>query len=160
MMRDIASPIVTQPSEREVAITRKFDAPRQLVWDAWTNPEYLSKWMLGPPGWTMPVCEVDLRPGGGWHFVWRRGDGSELGMRGVYREVTAPVRLVHTESWGADWPETINTLSLSEESDGTLATLTILYPSKKARDAAIQTGMKDGVAKSFDRLDELLATML
>ena len=72
-------------------------------------------WMLGPDGWTMPVCEIDLRPGGAWHFVWRGSDGTEMEMRGVYREIAPPERLVTTESWGGDWPETLNTLVLTEE---------------------------------------------
>lgn len=147
---------VTMPTDREVAITRVFDAPDRLVFEAWTSPEHLPHWMLGPEGWTMPVCEIDLRPGGSWHFVWRRSDGTEMGMNGVYREIKPPERLVSTESWGGNWPETLNTLVLTEEAGKTTATLTILYPSKEARDAALQTGMKDGVAVSFDRLAEYL----
>ena len=140
-------------------MTRVFDAPRRLVWDACTSPKHLPHWMLGPEGWTMPVCEVDVRPGGEWHFVWRRSDGSEMGMRGVYKEITPPERLVSTESWGGEWPETLNTLVLSEKDGKTTITSTILYPSKEARDAALQTGMKEGVSQSFDRLDEYLRTM-
>src|ERR1700733_10790312 len=83
----------TTPSEREFAMTRVFEVPRRLVWEAWTNTEHLPKWMLGPPGWTMPVCEIDLRPGGAWHFVWRQSDGTEMAMRGVYQEVVPPERL-------------------------------------------------------------------
>ena len=146
------------PSDREIVMTRVFDAPRQLVWEAWTSPEHLPHWMLGPPGWTMPVCEVDLRPGGSWHFVWRKADGAEMAMRGVYREVVPPERLVSTESWGGDWPETLNTLLLVEEDGRTTMTLTVLYPSKEARDAALGTGMKEGMSQSFDRLAELLRT--
>ena len=92
------------PSDTEIEVTRVVDAPRALVFDCWTKPEHITKWMLGPPGWAMPVCEVDLRPGGSWHFVWRAEDGSELDMRGVYREVSPPERLVATEQWGDDWP--------------------------------------------------------
>jgi uncharacterized protein YndB with AHSA1/START domain len=150
---------MTMPTDREVAVTRVFDAPRRLVFEAWTSPEHLPHWMLGPEGWTMPVCEIDLRPGGAWHFVWRRTDGTEMGMRGVYREIKPPERLVSTESWGGNWPETLNTLVLTEEGGKTTATLTILYPSKEARDAALQTGMKDGMAPTFDRLDGYLRTM-
>jgi uncharacterized protein YndB with AHSA1/START domain len=149
----------TTPTDREIVVTRVVDAPRRLVWEAWTSPEHLPRWMLGPPGWTMPVCEIDLRPGGAWHFVWRRADGTEMGMRGVYQEVVPPERLVATESWGGDWPDTLNTLVLSEEGGKTTITQTILYPSKEARDAALQTGMKDGMASSFDRLAEHLRTM-
>ncbi len=149
----------TTPSEREFAMTRVFEAPRRLVWETWTKPEHLPKWMLGPPGWTMPVCEIDLRPGGAWHFVWRQSDGTEMAMRGVYREVVPPERLVATESWGGDWPETINTLVLVEENGKTTMTQTILYASNEARERALKTGMKGGVAQSFDRLAEHLRTL-
>jgi uncharacterized protein YndB with AHSA1/START domain len=150
---------ITTPSDREVAMTRVFDAPRRLVFEAWTNPEHVPHWMLGPAGWTMPVCEIDLRPGGAWHFVWRKADGAEMAMTGVYREVTPPERLVSTEKWGPEWPETINTLTLTEKDGKTTLTNTILYPSKDARDAALKTGMKDGATESFERLDALLRTM-
>src|SRR5688572_21689712 len=144
------------PTDREVVITRVVDAPRRIVWDAWTSPEHVPHWMTGPDGWSMPVCEIDLRPGGGWHFVWRKSDGAEMGMRGTYVEVAPPERLVHTESWGAEWPETTNTLVLSEDSGRTTMTLTVLYPSKEARDAALATGMKDGSERSYERLEEYL----
>jgi len=150
---------VTTPTEREIVMTRVFDAPRRLVFEAWTNPEHLPHWMLGPEGWTMPVCEIDLRPGGAWHFVWRRADGTEMAMSGVYKEVTPPERLVSTESWGGNWAETLNTLTLSEANGKTTITNTILYPSKEARDAALKTGMKEGVSQGFNRLDEYLRTM-
>jgi uncharacterized protein YndB with AHSA1/START domain len=149
----------TTPSDREIVMTRVFDAPRMLVFEAWTNPEHLPHWMLGPGGWTMPVCEIDLRPGGAWHFVWRHSNGSEMEMRGMYREIVPPERLVSTESWGGDWPETINTLALSEKDGKTTITNTVLYPSKEARDAVLKTGMKDGVSLSFNRLAEHLRTM-
>lgn len=149
----------TTPSDRELVMARVFDAPRRLVFDAWTSPEHLPHWMLGPSGWTMPVCEIDLRPGGAYRYVWRRSDGTEMGMGGVYKEITPPERLVATESWGGDWPETINTLTLSEEDGKTTISLRVLYPSKEARDAALKTGMKDGVSLSFDRLAGHLRTM-
>lgn len=158
-MKPGATVNVTTPSDREVCFTRVFDARRELVWKAWTSPEHVQRWMLGPPGWTMPVCEVDLRPGGSWHFVWRRADGSEMSMRGVYREVKPPERLVHTERWGPEWPETVNTLTLTEKDGRTTVTLTTLYPSKKDRDAALKTGMTDGLAVSYDRLAALLETI-
>jgi uncharacterized protein YndB with AHSA1/START domain len=158
-MKDAGKLEVTTPTDTEIVMTRVFAAPRQLVFEAWTSPQHLPHWMLGPAGWTMPVCEIDLRPGGAWHFVWRRSDGTEMGMRGVYKEVTPPERLVHTEAWGGDWPETLNTLVLSEQGGKTTITCTILYPSKAARDAALKTGMEDGVAVSFDRFAEYLASM-
>ncbi len=149
----------TTPSDLDIVISRVFNAPRQRVWVAWTSPEHLRRWMLGPGGWTMPVCEVDLRPGGAWHFGWCHENGSEMAMRGSYREIAMPERLVSTESWGGDWPETINTLAFQEEEGQTTVTQTILYPSMEARDAALGTGMKQGVALSFDRLSEYLQTM-
>ncbi len=146
----------TTPTDRELVMTHVVDAPRQLVFDAWTQPQHVPHWLLGPAGWSMPVCEIDLRPGGAWRFVWRKSDGAEMEMRGAYREVTAPERVVTTESWGAEWPETVNTLTLSEHDGKTTITQTVLYPSKQARDAATQTGMKDGVSQSFARLDDYL----
>jgi uncharacterized protein YndB with AHSA1/START domain len=148
------------PSDQEIVVTRVVDAPRRLVFEAHTNPAHLPHWMLGPDGWTMPVCEIDLRPGGAWHFIWRSSDGTEMAMRGVYQEVVPPERLVSTESWGGDWPETLNTLVLSEKDGKTTITQTVLYPSKEARDAALQTGMKAGLSESFDRLAEYLPTIV
>jgi uncharacterized protein YndB with AHSA1/START domain len=147
------------PSDREVAITRTFDAPRRLVFETWTNPKHIPNWLLGPEGWTMPVCEMDLRPGGSWHYVWRKANGAEMAMSGVVREVSPPERLVTTERWGPEWPETINTLVLTESAGQTTITLTISYPSKEARDAALRTGMKDGSDQSFARLDQLLSAL-
>jgi uncharacterized protein YndB with AHSA1/START domain len=156
---EAGSTTFTTPSDREVVMTRVVDARRSLVWEAWTNPEHVPNWLLGPEGWTMPVCEIDLRPGGTWHFVWRQSDGTEMEMRGEYREIAPPERLVSTESWGGDWPETLNTLVLSEEDGKTTITQTTLYPSKEARDAALQTGMTDGASVTFDRLAQYLRTM-
>ena len=107
----------------------------------------------------MPVCEIDLRPGGAWRFVWRHADGNEMAMRGVYREVVPPERLVNTESWGGPWPETLNTLTLSEEKGRTTMTQRVLYPSNEARDAALKTGMKEGMDVSYERLAEYLRAM-
>lgn len=146
----------TTPSDREIVATRVVDAPRGLVWECWTSPDHVPSWLLGPSGWTMPVCEIDLRPGGEWHFVWLGPEGTEMEMRGVYREIAPPERLVRTESWGGDWPETLNTLVLTEDDGRTTMTCTVLYPSKEARDKALGTGMKDGWSASYDRLDDYL----
>jgi uncharacterized protein YndB with AHSA1/START domain len=151
--------MVTTPSDREIVVTRLVAAPRRLVFEAYTNPAHVVHWMLGPDGWTMPVCEIDLRPGGAWRFVWRRSDGTEMEMRGVYKEIMPPDRLVCTESWGGDWPETLNTLLLAEQDGKTLITNSIRYPSQEARDAALKTGMQDGMATSFERLAEYLAAV-
>ncbi len=146
------------PSDREVVITRVVDAPRDLVWKVWTSPEHIPHWMSGRKGWTMPVCEMDLRPGGKWRFVWRMPQGGEMTLTGEVREVVPPSRLVSTERWGPEWPETLNTVTLTEARDQTTITITVLYPSKEARDAALKTGMKDGMDISFASLDTLLRT--
>lgn len=152
--------VFTTPSDFEVAATRSFDAPRPLVWEVWTNPEHIRNWMLGPEGWTMPVCEMDLRPGGEWRYVWRRSDGTEMEMTGSYLEIVPPERLVSTERWGDPWPESTNTTVFTEEGENrTLTVSTVRYPSKEARDAAMETGMEDGWAVSYDRLEEYLRTL-
>src|SRR5215472_3103433 len=158
-MSDSATLQVTTPSDREIVLCRVFNAPRRLVFEAWTNPKYVPQWLLGPPGWTMPVCEIDLRPGGAWHFVWRQAYGTEMEMRGVYREVEPPQRIVSTESWGGDWPETVNTALFTETGSKTTVAITILYPSKEARDAALKTGMAKGAGMSYDRLAALLVSL-
>jgi uncharacterized protein YndB with AHSA1/START domain len=147
------------PSDTEIVVTRVVQAPRRLVFAAHTEPRHIQRWMLGPQGWTMPTCEVDLRVGGSWHFVWRGPDGASLEMRGVYQEVAPPERLVSTESWGSDWPETLNTLTLTEADSLTTITTQVLYVSKDRRDAALQTGMQEGMSAGLDRLAEYLETM-
>jgi uncharacterized protein YndB with AHSA1/START domain len=144
------------PSDTTIAARRFVEAPRQEVFDAWTMPGHIQRWMLGPSGWTMPVCEVDLRAGGAWRFGWRGPDGRELGMEGEYREVSAPERLVATERWGDPWPETLTTVVFGEDDEGTTITCITAYPSKGARDAALETGVKDGMNQSFDRLTAFL----
>jgi uncharacterized protein YndB with AHSA1/START domain len=153
------STVISTPSDRELALTRVFDAPRRLVWEVSTKPEHLTKWMLGPEGWTMPICESDFREGGKWRFVWRNAKGSEMSMHGVYQEIVAPERFVTTENWGPEWPETINTISFAEEDGRTRMTGTIRYVSTEARDAAMKSGMTDGANISYDRLDDLLASL-
>ena len=150
----------TTPSDQEVVITRVVSAPRRVVFEAFTNARHVPNWLIGPEGWTMPVCEIDLRPGGTWRYVYRKDDGSELTMQGSYREVAPPERLVSTESWGPEWPETVNTMILTETGGLTTITITARYPSKEARDAALKTGMKEGMDQGFARLDTLLETLV
>ena len=153
---------VTTPSEREIALTRVFDAPRRLIFDAHTKPELVRRWLLGPPGWTMPVCEIDLRVGGRYRWVWKKEKtGDEMGIGGVYREIAAPERLVATERFDESWypGEAVNTLVLVEHGGQTTLTQTSLYESRAARDTALQSGMEKGVEVSYDRLAELLAAM-
>jgi uncharacterized protein YndB with AHSA1/START domain len=147
------------PSDREIVITRVVEAPRRLVFDVWTSPEHVPHFLLGPEGWTMPVCEIDLRVGGAWRYVWRKDDGAEMAMSGIYREVVPPERVVSTERWGPEWPETVNTLQLTEAAGRTTITITVLYPSKEARDMALQTGMKEGMDMGFTRLEKLLGQL-
>ena len=153
---------VTMPSDREIAMTRVFDAPRTLVFDAHTKPELVRRWLLGPPGWSMPVCEIDLRVGGKYRWVWRNDkDGTTMGMGGVYREIVAPERLVTTEQFDEAWypGEGLNTLVLLEQRGRTTLTQTMRYQSREARDAVLKAGMEQGVEASYDRLVELLASM-
>lgn len=151
---------VTTPSDREIAMTRVFAAPRTLVYDAHTKPELVRQWLLGPPGWTMPVCEMDVRVGGMYRWVWRRdADGTTMGMGGVYREVVAPERLVATEKFDTAWYPGVglNTLLLVEHGGRTTLTQTMRYESREARDAVLKSGMQEGVTAGYARLDELLA---
>jgi uncharacterized protein YndB with AHSA1/START domain len=152
---------VMTPSDREIVLTRTFDAPRGLVFEAMGKAELLKRWLLGPPGWEMVECENDLRVGGAFRHVWRRDDGTEMSMHGVYREVVPPERIVRTESFafGCDSQagEQACTLVLTEQDGRTMLRLSVLYPSKEARDATITSGMERGVAASYDRLADLLA---
>jgi uncharacterized protein YndB with AHSA1/START domain/catechol 2,3-dioxygenase-like lactoylglutathione lyase family enzyme len=141
-----------------VRITRVVAAPKALVFDVHTKPEHLPRWMLGPPGWTMPICEIDLRPGGAFRYVLRGGDGAELTIAGTFEEVVRPDRLVSTEAWsGGQWPETRNTTTFSELDGRTTITTSIVYPSPAARDAAVASGMREGMDAGYASLDAYLA---
>lgn len=158
-MKNTGTLQVTTPSDREVVLTRVFDAPRRLVYDAFTQPELLKRW-FGPRGWSLVVCEVDLRVGGAWRYVLRGPDGKEMGMSGVYRELAPPDRSVHTERFD-DYPgESVVTTVLVEEHGRTTLTATVLAESKEIRDAVISSGMEHGAAETYDKLAELLATMV
>src|SRR5712675_1520146 len=135
-MKNTGTLQVTTPTDREIVLTRVFDAPRRRVFDAFSKPELLKRW-FGPRGWSLPVCEVDLRVGGGFRFVMRRADGREMGMRGVYREITPPERSVHMESFD-DYPgESQVTAVFVEDAGKTTLSATVLYTSKEDRDAVI-----------------------
>jgi uncharacterized protein YndB with AHSA1/START domain len=151
---------VTTPSEREIAMTRVFDAPRSLVFDAWTKPELLKRWLGERGGWTFAVCEVDLKVGGTYRFVWRGPDGTEMGMGGVYREIVRPERLVATEKFDDPWyeGEALDTTVLVEKDGKTTVTTTVLYKSQQVRDAVLKTPMERGIAESYDKLAEVLAS--
>jgi uncharacterized protein YndB with AHSA1/START domain len=152
---------ITTPSDHQVVFTRAFEAPRRLVFECLSKPELVRRWMLGPPGWTMPVCEIDFRVGGRFRYVWRKASGTELGMGGEFREIVAPEKVVHVELFDQDWTggETTVTTVLVENGGRTTMTGTIIYSSKAARDGALQTGMADGMTAGYNLLDELLKEM-
>ena len=155
-MKNTGTLKVSLPTEREVVMTRVFDAPRRLVFDALTKPELLKRW-FGPRGWSLVVCEADLKVGGAWRWVLRGPDGRDMGMRGVYQEIKPPERLVSTESFD-DYPgESLNTLILSEEDGKTTFTITVRYASQEIRDAVIKSGMEHGAAECYDKLAEMMA---
>jgi uncharacterized protein YndB with AHSA1/START domain len=151
---------ITTPSDREIVITRAFDAPRSLVFDAMAKCELIQRWLLGPPGWSMVEWTNDLKVGGTFRHAWRNADGAEMTMHGVYREVVPPERIVRTEVFemggNAQIGEQVATLVLAEQDGRTALTVTVLFPSREARDATIASGMERGVAASYDRLAALL----
>jgi uncharacterized protein YndB with AHSA1/START domain len=161
--KDSRKSTVTLPNDRDVVVVRRFDAPRELVFDAWTTPALVQKWLLGPPGWTMPVCEMDVRPGGKYRWRWRSDEnGAEFGFSGEFREVVRPSRIVHVERYepgdvGGEMGEALVTSELTEKDGVTTYKMTIRYASKEVRDAALATGMTDGMEQSYRKLDELLA---
>jgi len=156
---------VSMPSDREVKVTRSFQAPRALVYRAYTEPKLLQRWLLGPPGWTMPVCEMDVRVGGSYRWRWRSNeDRTEFGFSGVFREVEPAKKLVHTEKYdagttgvGESGGESLVTVSFDEQGGVTTVTSLMDFGSKEARDAAVATGMTDGMEQSYQLLDKMLA---
>jgi uncharacterized protein YndB with AHSA1/START domain len=153
---------VSLASEKEVQVVRSFKAPRALVYRAYTEPALVRRWMLGPPGWSMPVCEMDVRVGGRYRWRWRNdADGSEFGFFGTFREVE-PARLSHSETYdpgtvGEGMPgESLVTTTFGEEGGVTTVTTRIAFASKEARDAAVATGMTDGMEMSYQLLDRVL----
>jgi len=153
---------ITAHGDREIVVTRVFAAPRQLVFDAYTKPELVKRWLLGPDGWSMPVCEIDLREGGKYRYVWRNDStGHEMGMGGVYREVVAPDRFVATEKFDEAWypGEAVDTIAFVEKAGKTTLTQTILYDSRETRDAVLKSPMQKGMAMSYDRLEGFLPSL-
>ncbi|MBX3159030.1 MAG: SRPBCC family protein [Deltaproteobacteria bacterium] len=149
--------------ERELVITREFGAPRELVFAAYTTPELLVRWLGVWNGWKLDVCEVDLREGGKYRWVWRNADPSlpEMGMSGTYREVSAPDRLVCTELFDNPWyeGEALSTVAFVERDGVTTLTVTMRYVSQAARDGVLASDMEEGLRPGYDNLAEVLATM-
>jgi uncharacterized protein YndB with AHSA1/START domain len=152
---------ITTPGDREIRITRNFDAPRQLVWDAYTRPELLKRWLGAMPGWTWAVCEMDVREGGRYRWVWRGPEGAEMGLGGEYREVVPFERLVSTERYDQAWypGEAVGTVEFTERDGRTTLVTTLRYDSKAARDVVLQSGATEGMGMGFNALDTLLATI-
>lgn len=155
---------VTLPSDAEVMVTRSFKAPRELVYRAYTEPELVKRWLLGPPGWSMPVCEMDVRVGGQFRWRWRSNEsGLAFGFMGTFREVEPFSKIVHTEAYepgtvGGTYPgaDAIVTVTFTEDSGVTTVTNLIDFGSKEARDAAVATGMTEGMEQSYQLLARLL----
>ena len=151
---------VEAKGDREILMTRVFNAPRNLVYDAFTKPELLKRWLGVFGGWTLPVCEIDLRVGGHFRFVWRK-EGAEMGMGGVYKEIVPNQRIVNTEKFDDAWyeGEGLDTVTFVERGGKTTLTQTILYVSKQTRDGVLKSPMESGVAQSYNKLAEILSTM-
>ena len=161
-MKDSGALKVTTQGDREIVMTRVLDAPRSMVFDAFTKPELVRRWLLGPEGWSMPVCEIDLRVGGKYRYVWRHAKGQEMGMGGEFREIAPPERIVSTEKFDEAWypGEAVGTLVLTERDGKTTVTQIVLYQSREARDAVLKSPMESGVAAGYNRLAELLASTM
>lgn len=152
---------VTTAGDREIVMTREFNAPARLVFEAYTRPELLKQWLHGPDGWTLTVCDVDLRVGGAYRYVWHNQDGRDMGMGGVYREIDPPARLIATEKFDEDWTggEAVSTILFEERDGRTRMTNTMRYASPEARDGVLQSGMEHGLEASYARLDALVASL-
>jgi len=153
---------VSTPTERSIEVERDFNAPRHLVFDAFTKPELVRKWLLGPDGWTMPVCEIDLKVGGHYRYVWHKEKtGQQMGIGGVFREIDRPKKLVATEKFDDAWypGEAVNDTVFEQKGDVTKVRLVVLYESKEARDTAARSGMERGMAAGYDRLEGLLSSL-
>jgi uncharacterized protein YndB with AHSA1/START domain len=145
---------IAAKGDREITMTRRFAAPAAMVFEAWTNPALLRRWLLGPPGWTMPVCEVDFRVGGAYRYEWRNEQGQAMGVGGVYREIEPPHRFVATERFDEAWypGESLITITFAEKDGETEMTTTMRYESTAARDGVLKSPMEGGVKQSYDRL--------
>lgn len=147
--------------DRAIVMTRSFDAPRGMVFDCLVRPDLLKRWLNGPDGWTMTVCEVDLSEGGPYRFEWEGPNGARMGMSGVHRDIAPPDRLSNTQRFDHDptGGEVQGALVLTERDGRTVVTNTVTYPSSEAREAAVGYGMEQGVTASYNRLAALLASL-
>jgi uncharacterized protein YndB with AHSA1/START domain len=149
---------VTTPSDREISMARTFNAPRHLVFEAFSEPELLKRWLLGPPGWEMVVCDVARKAGDRWRYEWRNSDGRQFGTGGVVRELIPNERVVFTEKMDGYPSESVVTTLFTERGGRTLVTMTQAFESREVRDMVLKSGQERGVAASYDRLDHILAS--
>lgn len=151
---------VTPLSDKEIVIRRVFNAPKQLVFDALTKPEMLKNWFWGPDGWSLAVCDVDLRVGGETRYVWRKGD-IEMGMSSVCIELDPPNRMVSKESFDDPWyeGEAVGVMELTENGGKTTLTTTMKYETEAARDSVLKSPMDEGLAVGYNRLENYLETL-
>jgi len=153
---------LTTPGDREIVMRRTFDAPRRLVFDAYTKPELVRQWLGVFDGHSMSECEIDLRVGGRYHYVWTLKDGTRMGLGGVFREIVVPERIVSTEKFDEPWygdQEALDTVTFDESNGRTTLTISVLAPSKEARDMMLKSGMADGVTAGYDQLDKILESL-
>lgn len=160
-MADTESLKVTAGGEREIVMTRLFNAPRRLVFEAFTRPELLKRWLGVFGGWSLAVCEIDLRVGGRYRWIWRNVDGSEMGVSGMYREVVQDERIVTTERFDQPWypGEAVGTVEFTEEGGKTTLTQTLLYESREARDGVLKSPMEHGLEAGYKTLNRLLSSL-
>jgi uncharacterized protein YndB with AHSA1/START domain len=159
-MKNSGKLTVTMPSDREIAMTREFNAPRRLIFDAYTKCELVTRWLGVFEEWKFKSCSIDLTVGGEYRYVWNGPKGATLGISGVFREIVRDERIVSTEQFDAPFNqgESLNTITFMERDRKTTLTITSLAPSKEIRDAMLKTGMTDGVTASFDNLDAVLGS--
>jgi len=149
---------VATPSDTEIVMTRAFDAPRGLVFDAYTRPAMLRGW-LGGAEWTIDVCEVDLRVGGDYRWTWHNAKGKQICERGTYREIVPGARIVAASAFDEPWypGNCVETIAFASQGDATVLTTTLRYDTREARDIALNAGLTRGLTESYERLDAVLA---
>lgn len=161
MMAGTNAFIVTKPSDAEITVTRIFDAPRALAFDAFTKPQMVKNWLLGHGDWPLVECRIDLRVGGAFRYVWRNAEKGECGVSGTYKEISPPARAVHTELFDEDWTggERVFAAVFTENDGRTTVAVTVRYSARAARDGALETDMTSGWSAAYDRLDAYLPSL-
>jgi uncharacterized protein YndB with AHSA1/START domain len=161
MKKTIGKTELTTPSERELALRREFDAPRRLVWDCYSKPELVKRWLGQMPRWSWKTCEMDFRVGGSYRWAWKNEDGGEMGMGGVYKEIAKPVKIVQTEKFDQAWypGEALETVTFEERGGKTIVNTTVLYESKEALEAVLKSPAADGMESSNQHLEKVLASL-